>query len=87
MGGKKKKGGKKAKSDDSEGRDTEANNNPQLLESDRENYIILNFNLLNWSFMNFQMKFTERTHIFTIKKILFDPKLVNSWWRGVGKAA
>ncbi len=68
MGGKKKKGGKKSKDDD--GGDREGGNEPQLIETDRENYIILSFNLLNWAFMNFQQKFTEKTYMFTVKKIL-----------------
>lgn len=70
MGGKKKKGGKKAKKSDDEDREASDANAPQLLEPDRENYIFLSFNLLNWAFMNFQQKFTEGTHIFTIKKML-----------------
>lgn len=38
--------------------------------ADRENWVILDFKLLNWKYMNFQMKFRENTHIFSIKKIL-----------------
>lgn len=67
MGGKKKKGGKK---DKGESREPAENSAPQIIETDRENYIILSFNLLNWEFMNFEQKFNEKTHIFTIKKIL-----------------
>ena len=71
MGGKKKKGGKKGKKEDADAdREASEANAPQLLEADRENYVILAFNLLNWAFMNFQQKFTENTHIFTIKKML-----------------
>jgi hypothetical protein len=71
MGGKKKKGGKKGKKGDTDtDREASEANAPQILEADRENYVILAFNLLNWAFMNFQQKFTENTHIFTIKKML-----------------
>jgi hypothetical protein len=71
MGGKKKKGGKKGKKGDADAdREASEANAPQILEADRENYVILAFNLLNWAFMNFQQKFTENTHIFTIKKML-----------------
>jgi len=70
MGGKKKGKKGKKKGDDDKDREASDANAPQLLEADRENYIILSFNLLNWAFMNFQQKFTENTHVFTIKKIL-----------------
>lgn len=36
----------------------------------RENWINIQFKLLNWKFMNFSMKFRETTHIFTLKKLL-----------------
>ena len=67
MGGKKKgkKGGKKS---DAEAEPAESG--PKLLPQNRENYIYIDFRLLNWKYMNFKQKFSETTHIFTIKKIL-----------------
>ena len=38
--------------------------------SDRDNWVILDFKLLNWKYMNFQMKFRENTHVFSIKVYL-----------------
>eukprot|EP01032_Pedospumella_encystans_P010122 gene10122-11859_t len=36
----------------------------------RENWVNIQFKLLNWKFMNFSMKFRENTHVFTLKKLL-----------------
>jgi len=35
-----------------------------------EKFVKVDFKLLNWHYMNFQMKLKEETHIFTIKKML-----------------
>jgi hypothetical protein len=32
--------------------------------------VVLNFNLLNWKYMNFSERFRDNTHVFTIKKLL-----------------
>ena len=37
---------------------------------DPDNYVLLDFRLLTWKYMNFSMKFSDHTHIFTIKKLL-----------------
>ena len=44
---------------------------PKLLQSERDSFVILDFKLLNWKYMNFSMKFRESTHIFTIKVCLY----------------
>mmetsp|Transcript_14024 Transcript_14024/g.23327 ORF Transcript_14024/g.23327 Transcript_14024/m.23327 type:complete len:148 (+) Transcript_14024:98-541(+) len=36
----------------------------------KENWVNIQFKLLNWSFMNFSMMFRENTRIFTLKKLL-----------------
>lgn len=38
-----------------------------VLSVDRTNYVILDFKLLTWKYMNFTKKFDENTRIFTIK--------------------
>lgn len=59
---KKKKDGKK-----NEGEETEA---PKKAPPIIENWVRIDFKLLNWKFMNFTMKLKEDTYIFTIKRIL-----------------
>jgi len=66
MGGKKKKGGKKK--DDGEEGETEAV--PTASSMTLDNWVIIDFKLLNWKYMNFSQKFRDTTHIFTIKKLL-----------------
>eukprot|EP01036_Dinobryon_divergens_P026368 gene26368-35006_t len=38
----------------------------------RDNWINIEFKLLNWKFMNFSMRFKDETHIFSLKKILHE---------------
>ena len=66
MGGKKKKG--KSKKDKGDKDDAEAKEEPIPLVLD--NYLQLEFRMLNWKFMNFGQRFKETTNIFTIKKLL-----------------
>ena len=35
-----------------------------------DNYVLLDFRMLTWKYMNFSMKFREETRIFTLKKLL-----------------
>ena len=35
-----------------------------------DSYVLLDFRMLNWKYMNFAQKFRDETHIFTIKKLL-----------------
>lgn len=65
MGAKKKKGGGGGKK--KEEKEEEPPPPPPVV---KENWVNIDFKLLNWKFMNFQMKFKESTHIFSIKKIL-----------------
>eukprot|EP01031_Cornospumella_fuschlensis_P036287 gene36287-44021_t len=62
MGGKKKKS--KAADDNAE-KEPEKPPPPII-----ENWIRIEFKLLNWKFMNFSMKFFENTNVFTIKRLL-----------------
>ena len=65
MGGKKK--GKKAKKSD-EGEEGEET--APLPVTSLDTFVILEFKLLNWKYMNFTQKFRDSTHVFTIKKLL-----------------
>ena len=38
-----------------------------MLQPDRVKYVILDFKLLTWKYMNFTKKFDENTRIFTVK--------------------
>ena len=67
MGGKKKKGGK-SKKDKGDKEDGEAKEEPIPLVLD--NFLDLEFRMLNWKYMNFRQRFKETTNIFTIKKLL-----------------
>ena len=67
MGGKKKKS-KKAKGDGEGDGDEEEKAPPPMMSLD--NFVMLDFKLLNWKYMNFTQKFRDTTHIFTIKKLL-----------------
>lgn len=40
---------------------------PQLMPTERDSFVMVDFKLLNWKYMNFKMKFRDTTHIFTIK--------------------
>ncbi len=61
--GAKKKGGKAKK----EEKEEEPPPPPPVI---KENWVNIDFKLLNWKFMNFSMKFKENTRIFSLKKIL-----------------
>jgi hypothetical protein len=45
----------------------EAHHKPLLLSSERDNWVVLDFRLLNWKYMNFEKKYKDDTHVFTIK--------------------
>ncbi len=47
---------------------TEADNDAPPVDPD--NYVLLDFRMLTWKYLNFSMKFRDDTHIFTIKKLL-----------------
>jgi hypothetical protein len=65
MGAKKKS--KKGKKDKGNAEETVEEKAIPLVE---DNYLNLEFRMLNWKYMNFNMRFREETHIFTIKKLL-----------------
>ena len=67
MGGKKKKVGKKKKDEDGE---EEGGAAPPSSSMTLDNWVLLEFKLLNWKYMNFSQKFRETTHVFTVKKLL-----------------
>ena len=60
---------KKGKNADEEkpAMDTTSNNKPTILPEDREKWVILDFRLLNWKYMNFTKKMPVNSHIFSIK--------------------
>lgn len=66
MGGKKKS--KKSKKD--KGGDDGDKKEESAVPLIQDNYLHLEFRMLNWKYMNFSMRFREETHIFTIKKLL-----------------
>lgn len=67
MGGKKKgKGKKKADAEGDEGEEKA----PAASTTSLDTFVILDFKLLNWKYMNFTQKFRDSTHVFTIKKLL-----------------
>jgi len=73
MGGKKKKakkGGGGGDGEDGEEGEKEGGFTPQVLPSSSDMWVMLEFKLLNWKYMNMSMKFRDTTHIFTIKKML-----------------
>eukprot|EP01038_Epipyxis_sp_PR26KG_P009054 gene9054-12212_t len=61
MGGKKKKDKKEEVKEEAP---------VKKLPTIRENWVQINFKLIDWRFMNFSMKFKENTRIFTIKRVL-----------------
>jgi hypothetical protein len=68
MGGKKKKSKKSKKSEDDDGEKEGAN--AEALPTSLDNYVYLDFRMLNWKYMNFVQKFRDTTHIFTLKRLL-----------------
>ena len=43
---------------------------PRLYPGERDNWMVIEFKLINWKFMNFKMKLREETRMFTIKDII-----------------
>ena len=43
---------------------------PRIYPGDRDNWMIVEFKLINWKFMNFRQKLREDTRLFTIKNML-----------------
>jgi hypothetical protein len=44
---------------------------PTLVPTERDTFVMLRFKLISqWDFLNFEQKFRDSTHIFTIKKLL-----------------
>jgi len=43
---------------------------PRIYPGERDNWMIVEFKLINWKFMNFRQKLREDTRIFTIKNML-----------------
>lgn len=66
MGKKAKKGGGEKK----EEKPKEDAFVPRIYPGERDNWMIVDFKLINWKFMNFRVKLREDTRIFTIKNIL-----------------
>lgn len=63
-----KKKSSKASSASDDGATKEAT--PSLPVRSDERFVKIDFKLLNWHYMNFQLRLRENTHIFTIKKLL-----------------
>ncbi|KAJ1457431.1 hypothetical protein M885DRAFT_514970 [Pelagophyceae sp. CCMP2097] len=45
---------------------------PNMLLPEKENYVTLELNLMNWRFMNFKLRLKTATHLFTVKDALLD---------------
>ena len=65
----KKKGGKAAPKKGAEVKKEDAFV-PRLYPGERDNWMVIEFKLINWKFMNFKMKLREETRMFTIKDII-----------------
>lgn len=66
MGAKKKKGGKAKKEKGDKEEEAKEEPIPLVLDS----FLDIEFRMLNWKYMNFNMRLKEQTNIFTLKKLL-----------------